>query len=76
MPLLSKKWNEIPDNNRTLFSLFECFELVIVAIGPLFEPYAANVYQRCIKILSNVLISYKVNPAAYITFKCMYLFID
>lgn len=44
MPLLSKKWNEIPDNNRTLFSLFECFELVIVAIGPLFEPYAANVY--------------------------------
>ena len=61
MPLLSKKWNEIPDNDRILFSLFECFELVIVAIGPLFEPFAANVFQRCLKILTNVLISFRVS---------------
>ena len=44
MPLLSKKWNSISDNNRGLFPLFECFESVVAALGPAFESYAAPVY--------------------------------
>mmetsp|Transcript_40514 Transcript_40514/g.39023 ORF Transcript_40514/g.39023 Transcript_40514/m.39023 type:complete len:232 (-) Transcript_40514:358-1053(-) len=60
MQILSKSWNYIPDNSSTLLSLFECFEVVIVAIGPLFEPFSANVYSRCIKLLQNVLTSFKI----------------
>ena len=35
--------------------LFECFESVVFAIKDGIEPYAKNIFDRCIKILSNVL---------------------
>jgi hypothetical protein len=44
MPLISKKWTELSDENRAIFSLLESFELIIMNIGSLFEPYAVPVY--------------------------------
>lgn len=55
LPLLSKKWEQFDDSNRSLLTLFECFESVISAIKEAIEPYAKNIFDRCIKILTNVL---------------------
>ena len=55
LPLLNKKWEQFGDNNRSLLILFECFESVVFAIKDGIEPYAKNIFDRCIKILSNVL---------------------
>ena len=55
LPLLSKKWEQFDDSNRSLLTLFECFESVISAIKEAIEPYAKNIFDRCIKILKNVL---------------------
>lgn len=56
MPLLSVKWNTLQDSDRLILPLFECFEQVVTAIGPMFEPYADGVYDRCLKILLNVFV--------------------
>ena len=55
LPLLNKKWEQFGDNNRSLLILFECFESVVFAIKDGIEPYAKNIFDRCIKILTNVL---------------------
>lgn len=61
LPLLNKKWEQFSNNNRSLLTLFECFESVIVAIGPAIEPYAKIIFDRCITILTNVLNNIKAN---------------
>ena len=35
--------------------MFECFESVVFAIKDAIEPYAKHIYDRCVKILTNVL---------------------
>jgi hypothetical protein len=40
LSLLNKKWENLSDNNRSLLTLFECFESVIFAIKSAIEPYA------------------------------------
>jgi transportin-1 len=55
LPLLNKKWEQFGDNNRSLLTLFECFESVVVAIGESIEPYAQMIFSRCIQILTTVL---------------------
>ena len=40
LSLLNKKWENLNDNNRSLLTLFECFESVIFAIKSAIEPYA------------------------------------
>ena len=55
LPLLNKKWEQFSNSNRSLLTLFECFESVVVAIGDSIEPYAKIIFDRCIVILANVL---------------------
>ena len=61
LPLLNKKWEQFSNNNRSLLTLFECFESVVVAIGESIEPYAKAVFDRCIVILTNVLNNIRSN---------------
>ena len=53
--LLNKKWENLADNNRSLLTLFECFESVIFAIKSAIEPYAQIIFERCLRILRKVL---------------------
>lgn len=55
LPLLNKKWEQIGDDNRSLLTLFECFEQVVFALKEAILPYAKNIFDRCIKVLMNVL---------------------
>ena len=56
MPLLSKKWSVIQDNDKKLLPLFECFEMVIVSLGDVFiEPHILPIYERCLNILSGII---------------------
>ena len=55
LPLLNKKWEQFSDNDRSLLTLFECFESVVFAIKEGIENYAQNIFDRCIKILLYVL---------------------
>jgi len=59
MPLLNKKWEQFDDSNRSLLTLFECFESVISASKEAIEPYAQNIFDRCIQILKKVLTTIK-----------------
>lgn len=53
--MLNRKWEQFPDENRSLLTLFECFESVVVAIGEAIEPYAKVIFDRCLRILAGVL---------------------
>ncbi len=59
--LLNKKWENLNDNNRSLLTLFECFESVIFAIKSAIEPYAQIIFERCLRILRKVLLSINTN---------------
>ena len=40
IPLISRKWQALPDSDKRLLPLFECFEQVIHALGGVFiEPH-------------------------------------
>lgn len=61
LPLLNNKWEQFGNNNRSLLTLFECFESVVVAIGEAIEPYSKIIFDRCIVILTNVLNNIRAN---------------
>lgn len=61
LPVLNKKWEQFSNNDRSLLTLFECFESVVVAVGDSIEPYAKIIFDRCVLILSNVLNNIKTN---------------
>ena len=55
MPLLSRKWSQLQDNDRKLIPLFECFSTVIDSLGPdLMEPHVLPIYERCLNILQGI----------------------
>jgi len=62
MPILNKKWIETDDNSRIILPLFECFESLLSALGPVSEPFAKPVFERCVKILQNFISRVKVDP--------------
>jgi len=63
IPLISKKWSEYKDNDKRLLELFECFEMVIPAIGPDFiQLHVVFIYERCLSILSGLRQSFVINP--------------
>jgi len=64
--LLSKKWNEIDDNSNTIFPLFETFEAVVQALGPVIQPCAMDIYMRCCRILASYVLKSKADN------DCMY----
>ena len=53
MPLLTKKWTQVQDSDKSLCPLFECFEAVTIALGPGIEPYAKGIFDRCIAIVRS-----------------------
>jgi transportin-1 len=61
LPLLNKKWEKFGNSDRSLLTLFECFESVVVAVGTSIEPYAKIIFDRCVTILSTVLTNIKTN---------------
>jgi transportin-1 len=44
MPLLFKKFDQIQDNERSIFAMFECFEAVVTSLGPSAEPFAPHLF--------------------------------
>jgi len=51
MPPLISKWQQLPDNDRDLFPLLECFTSIAQALGPGFSQYAEPVFLRCITLI-------------------------
>jgi transportin-1 len=51
MPALIQRWNKVSDQSREMFPLLECLSYVATALGPLFSPYAAGIFARCINII-------------------------
>lgn len=48
LPLLNTKWEQLGDSNRSLLTLFECFDSVVIAIKEQIENYAGSIFERCI----------------------------
>lgn len=68
MPPLIAKWNTLPDDNRELFPLLECLTSVAQALGSGFQDFAGPVFQRCLRLIENGLLStalYEQNPTEY-----------
>ena len=55
MPPLMAKWNDIPDDDRAIFPLFECLTSVSTSLGPAFVHYSSPVFLRCLAIISRTL---------------------
>jgi transportin-1 len=51
MPALIQRWNKVSDQSREMFPLLECLSYVATALGPLFSPFAAGIFARCINII-------------------------
>ena len=63
MPPLMQRWNDIPDDDRAIFPLFECLTSVSTALGPAFVHYSSPVFLRCLNIISRTLQQQKVVDA-------------
>ena len=62
IPLISRKWQALPDSDKRLLPLFECFEQVIHALGGVFmEPHITQIYERCTRILHAILQSVRTD---------------
>ncbi|KAH8942177.1 hypothetical protein BDL97_14G084900 [Sphagnum fallax] len=51
MPPLIAKWHKLPDSDKDLFPLLECFTSIAQALGPGFTQYAELVFVRCINLI-------------------------
>lgn len=50
-PLVSL-WQTTPDNDRLLWTLFETFTSMCLAIGPYFTSYTDEIFKRCCRVLA------------------------
>lgn len=57
LPPLMEKWHHIKDDDRDLWPLFECMASVAASFGPLLSPYAIEIYQRGVEVVSDSLIT-------------------
>ncbi|KAI8333104.1 armadillo-type protein [Chlamydoabsidia padenii] len=55
MPPLIARWNNLSDQDTNLFPLLSCLSTITAALGTGFEPYAAPVYIRCVKLVASTL---------------------
>lgn len=53
MPPLMHKWNQLQDDDRSIFPLLECLTAIAQAIKVGFAHYAAPVYARCLGIIEK-----------------------
>lgn len=51
-PLVSL-WQATPDNDRLLWTLFETFTSMCLALGPYFSQYADEIFKRCARVLAQ-----------------------
>ncbi|KAL5788948.1 hypothetical protein ACOSP7_005897 [Xanthoceras sorbifolium] len=63
MPPLIAKWQQLPNSDKDLFPLLECFTSIAQALGSGFAQFAQPVFQRCIDIIQNQQLA-KVNPVS------------
>ncbi|XP_044508458.1 transportin-1-like [Mangifera indica] len=63
MPPLITKWQQLPNSDRDLFPLLECFTSIAQALGSGFTQFALPVFQRCIDIIQTQQLA-KVNPVS------------
>ncbi|KAG0595592.1 hypothetical protein M758_UG179600 [Ceratodon purpureus] len=61
MPPLISKWQLLPDSDRDLFPLLECFTSIAQALGDGFSQYAEPVFLRCINLIRTHLVA-KTDP--------------
>ncbi|KAL3350971.1 hypothetical protein AABB24_023393 [Solanum stoloniferum] len=61
MPPLIGKWEQLPNSDKDLFPLLECFTSIAQALGTGFAQFAQPVFQRCITIIQSQLLA-KVDP--------------
>ncbi|KAM3376781.1 transportin-1 [Capsicum galapagoense] len=63
MPPLIGKWQQLPNSDKDLFPLLECFTSIAQALGAGFAQFAQPVFQRCITIIQSQQLA-KVDPAS------------
>ncbi|KAM0870061.1 hypothetical protein ACQ4PT_040269 [Festuca glaucescens] len=63
MPPLIAKWQQLPNSDKDLFPLLECFTSIAQALGPGFSQFAEPVFLRCISLIQSQQLA-KVDPAA------------
>eukprot|EP00347_Sterkiella_histriomuscorum_P007650 403348104 len=67
MPILNKKYMDIDDESKIIFPLFECFESVVSALGPLSEPFSKPIFERCVNIIQKFMNKVKEDPDSLFT---------
>ncbi|MCE0481866.1 Transportin-1 [Datura stramonium] len=63
MPPLIAKWQQLPNSDKDLFPLLECFTSIAQALGTGFAQFAQPVFQRCITIIQSQQLA-KVDPVS------------
>ncbi|XP_070052918.1 transportin-1-like isoform X2 [Nicotiana tomentosiformis] len=63
MPPLIEKWQQLPNSDKDLFPLLECFTSIAQALGTGFAPFAQPVFLRCITIIQSQQLA-KVDPVS------------
>ncbi|KAI8533210.1 hypothetical protein RHMOL_Rhmol11G0279500 [Rhododendron molle] len=63
MPPLITKWQQLPNSDKDLFPLLECFTSIAQALGTGFLQFAQPVFQRCINIIQSQQLA-KVDPVS------------
>lgn len=63
MPPLIGKWQQLPNSDKDLFPLLECFTSIAQALGTGFAQFAQPVFQRCITIIQSQQLA-KVDPVS------------
>ncbi|CAN4107326.1 unnamed protein product [Withania somnifera] len=61
MPPLIGKWQQLPNSDKDLFPLLECFTSIAQALGAGFAQFAQPVFQRCVTIIQSQQLA-KVDP--------------
>ncbi|KAI3914033.1 hypothetical protein MKW98_010845 [Papaver atlanticum] len=63
MPPLIAKWEQLPNSDKDLFPLLECFTSIAQALGPGFYQFAEPVFKRCLNLIQTQLLA-KVDPSS------------
>ena len=64
MPPLIAKWAVVPDDDKSIFPMLECFTSVAQALGLGFAPYAEAVFARCASLIESTLRTAAADAAA------------
>jgi len=55
IPPLVQRWNMLPDDDKALLPLLECFTSIAQALGVGFQPFAPPVFTRCMQLMEATL---------------------